>query len=159
MGFRSGVGMAGAVMLALLAGCSGMNAKTGDSAERIARQPLKDVGALKETPEKLLEEAQKAPYSLAGVRTCVQLRNEIARYDAVLGPDVDDVDEHGEPLPGRLAEAGASSIVNSLIPLRGLVREATGAAQADRRMRAAIVAGMARRAFLKGNAEAKGCKR
>lgn len=132
--------------------------KVEDRAERVARQPLKDIGILKEKPEELLMEAQKAPYSLAGVRTCTQLKREIARYNEALGPDVDDVDDKGEPLAGRLTEAGAASVVNSLIPLRGLVREATGAASADRRQRAAIVAGVARRAFLKGNAAAKGCR-
>lgn len=130
----------------------------GKRAERVVRQPLKDVGIIKEKPEDLLLEAQKAPYSLAGLRTCVQLRREIARYNEALGPDVDDVDDKGDPLAGRLTEAGASSVVNSIIPLRGLVREATGAASADRRQRAAILSGMARRAFLKGNATAKGCR-
>jgi hypothetical protein len=76
----------------------------------------------------------------------------------VLGPDVDAVDEHGDALPTRLAEAGAKSIVNALIPFRGLVREASGAAEADRKFRMMVAAGMARRGYLKGVAGMRKCK-
>lgn len=151
------IGVLGVALVAL-GGCVSTGSKADNAAERVASQPLKDVGALKVEPEALLKQAQKAPYSLAGIKTCTGFVREIHRLNAVLGPDVDDVDENGDPMAGRLAEAGAASIVNSLIPLRGLVREATGAAAADRRQRAAIVAGVARRAFLKGNARARGCK-
>ena len=49
-------------------------------------------------------------------------------------------------------------IVNSLIPFRGLVREVTGAAPAERRLQAAIGAGLARRGYLRGLAETRHCK-
>ena len=56
----------------------------------------------------------------------------------------------------KIAEAGGKTIVNSLIPFRGLVREVSGAAPAQRRLNAAIDAGYARRGFLRGLAKAKG---
>jgi hypothetical protein len=126
--------------------------------EGIARQPFKDIGVMRENPPEILREAQAAPYTLAGIRTCRDLQREIGRLDVVLGPDVDEADERGEALPARLADAGARTLLNTLIPFRGLVREATGAAEADRRLRNMVTAASARRGFLKGHARARGCR-
>ena len=49
-------------------------------------------------------------------------------------------------------------MVNSLIPFRGIVREVSGAAPAERRLAAAIDAGFARRGFLRGVLSARGCR-
>lgn len=127
-------------------------------AEGVVRQPFKDVGLMRENPPQILIDAQRAPYSLAGLRGCADYRREIARLAEVLGPDIDETDDKSEPLPGRLAEAGARTVVNALIPFRGLVREASGAAEADRRFRIMVAAGMARRGYLKGWAQARGCR-
>ncbi|MGQ5702428.1 hypothetical protein ACUJ46_10300 [Sandaracinobacteroides sp. A072] len=127
-------------------------------AEGVVRQPFKDIGALKENPPEILLDSQRAPYSLNGIRTCRDVRLAIGQLDEVLGPDVDATDERGDPLPGRLAEAGARSVVNSLIPFRGLVREATGAAESDRRFRTMVAAATARRGFLKGYAQGRACR-
>lgn len=129
-----------------------------EKAEGVVRQPIKDVGLMRENPPEVLRDAQKAPYSLAGLKSCTDLRRAIGELDVVLGPDVDAVDEQGDALPARLAEAGAKSIVNMLIPFRGLVREASGAAEADRKFRMMVAAGMARRGYLKGVAEQRKCK-
>jgi len=48
--------------------------------------------------------------------------------------------------------------VNSFIPFRGILREVSGASEHQRRIRAAIQAGLARRGFLKGVGETHGCK-
>lgn len=126
-------------------------------AEGVVRQPFKDVGLMRENPPEILRDAQRAPYSLAGIKTCQDIRRTIGQLDDVLGPDVDQVDEQGDALPGRLAEAGAKSIVNALIPFRGLVREASGAAEADRKFRIMVAAGVARRGYLKGIAFTRKC--
>jgi hypothetical protein len=126
-------------------------------AEGVVRQPFKDVGLMRENPPEILRDAQRAPYSLAGIKTCNDIRQTIVQLDDVLGPDVDQVDEQGDALPGRLAEAGAKSIVNALIPFRGLVREASGAAEADRKFRIMVAAGVARRGYLKGIAHTRKC--
>ena len=105
----------------------------------------------------ILRDAQRAPYSLAGISRCDDFRRSIRELDIYLGPDVDAVDEKGDALYERLAEAGAKSVVNAFIPFRGLVREATGAAEADRRFRTMVAAGMARRGFLKGIARERKC--
>ncbi len=129
-----------------------------DKAEGVVRQPIKDIGLMREAPPEVLRDAQKAPYSLAGLKSCKDLQRAIADLDMALGPDVDAVDDQGEALPTRLAEAGAKSIVNALIPFRGLVREASGAADADRKLRMMVAAGMARRGYLKGVAHGRKCK-
>lgn len=129
-----------------------------DSAEEVARQPLEDVGVMKDKIPPILLNAEKAPYSIRGISTCTQYRKAVRDLDAVLGPDVDAVDAKGRPVAGRLAEAGAKSVVGSLIPFRGLVREVSGAASNDRKVAAAYVTGVARRSYLKGRAAARGCK-
>lgn len=131
--------------------------RIGRKAESIARQPMLDVGLMRENPPEVLKDAQKAPYTLAGLKRCQDLKRAIGELDVVLGPDVDAVDERGDALPERLAEAGAKSIVNSLIPFRGIVREATGAAEADRKFRMMVASGMARRGYLKGVARERKC--
>ena len=59
---------------------------------------------------------------------------------------------------GRLAEAGGKAVVNSIIPFRGLVREVSGAAPAQRQLNAAIDAGLARRGYLRGVARGRNCR-
>ncbi len=113
---------------------------------------------MKEEAPAILLAARADPYGLSGLRQCRDFRRAIGELDEILGYDVDATGPEGEPLPGRLAEAGAKAVVSSLIPFRGLVREATGAASTDRELREVLVAGTARRSFLKGYAKARGCK-
>jgi hypothetical protein len=56
--------------------------------------------------------------------------------------------------PGRVAQ----SVVGSLIPFRGVIREISGANAHDRALREAVIAGVARRSFLKGIGQARGCR-
>ena len=86
------------------------------------------------------------------------LAAEVANLNGVLGPDYVVGNEYKENRAGKLAEAGGKTIINSIIPFRGLVREVTGAAPADRAMNAAVDAGLARRGFLRGVHLKQGCK-
>jgi hypothetical protein len=52
----------------------------------------------------------------------------------------------------------AQSVVGSLMPFRGIVREISGANDQRRKVQAAIEAGYARRAFLKGVGQERGCR-
>jgi len=126
-------------------------------AEAVARQPLKDVGLMRENPPEVLRDAMRAPYTLNGIRRCADIQRAIGQLDDVLGADIDAISDTSEILPSRLAEAGIRSVVNTLIPFRGLVREASGAAEADRKFRVMVAAGMARRGFLKGVAHERRC--
>lgn len=132
--------------------------ETGKKAGEIATQPVRDVGAQKIDIPIPIQEAATAPYSLAGLRTCGQLNDAIFALNGVLGPDYGGPVTTHENKAGKLAEAGGKTIVNTIIPFRGLVREVSGAAPAERRLDAAIKAALARRGFLRGVATARKCK-
>lgn len=124
-------------------------------AQRIARQPGRDIGLAKKDIPALLVAARANAYTLTGLRTCTQFRGAVAQLDAVLGPDID-----AQPTKTgiNLGNAANDAIWGTVIPFRGLIREATGAAGNDRRYLAATIAGYTRRGFLKGTAKAKGCR-
>lgn len=132
---------------------------TGKMAEDVVTQPVEDVGIdKKEIPENLLR-IQEKPYSLVGIKTCAQIRSAIGDMDAVLGEDLDVVneaslDEKRKNTAGRVG----GIIVNSIIPFRSIVREISGAAPQQRRYNAAVYAGVVRRSFLKGVGLQRGCK-
>lgn len=150
---------AAAIALISASAATAQQPRNGEErAEAIISQPLKDIGIMSDKAPELLVAASKAPYSLAGLRNCRDYLRAIAELTEVLGPDLDVVDEDGRPVVGKLAEAGGKAVVTSLIPLRGLVREVTGAAASDRALARAVASGGARRAFLKGYAKGRGCK-
>lgn len=124
----------------------------------IGSQPARDVGMSKREIPPILEKAFSDPYSLKGLKTCKALASEVTQLNAVLGADYSVGNEYKENRAGKLAEAGGKTIINSIIPFRGLVREVTGAAPADRHMNAVVDAGLARRGFLRGVHLKQGCK-
>jgi hypothetical protein len=125
---------------------------------QIASQPARDVGAAKTKIPPVLVAAHQDPYSLAGLKTCSQIKGAISGLTTALGPDFMVGNETKEDRPGKLAEAGGKTVVNALVPFRGLVREISGAAPAQRRLEAAIDAGFARRGFLRGVAYSRKCR-
>jgi hypothetical protein len=131
---------------------------TGKAAGDIAMQPARDVGARKITVPVPIQQAAASPYSLKGLRTCKQLSQAVFELNDVLGPDYDGAVTTHENKAGKLAEAGGKTIVNTIIPFRGLVREISGAAPAERRLNADIRAAFARRGFLRGVATARKCR-
>lgn len=131
---------------------------TVNKAGEIVSQPVRDVGASKREIPSVLEGASENPYATTGVRTCSQIATAMKDLNEVLGPDYVAGSSAKENKAGKLAEAGGKTVVNTLIPFRGLVREISGAAPAERRYNAALDAGLVRRGFLRGLAFAKGCK-
>lgn len=132
--------------------------ETRKKALDIGSQPARDVGMSKRDIPPILQKAYDDPYSLKGLKTCKALAAEVTNLNGVLGPDYVVGNEYKENRAGKLAEAGGKTIINSIIPFRGLVREVTGAAPADRAMNAAVDAGLARRGFLRGVHLKQGCK-
>jgi hypothetical protein len=130
--------------------------KTSKDAQDIVSQPAKDVGAQKTKIPPLLIEVSRNPYGTRGTATCGQISAAIADLNLVLGPDF----SASPPTPEKrnLGKAGGQAVVNSLIPLRGLVREVSGAGPAERRLAAAVDAGIARRGFLHGLQRGRGCR-
>ncbi len=121
----------------------------------VAATPMTDLNLRKGEIPPILTAAVEQVYTLAGLTTCQQLAAAIGELDAVLGDDLDTPKE-GErrTTPGRLAQ----SVVGSFIPFRGIIREVSGANSKQRELQAAIQAGVARRSFLKGYGQAKGCR-
>lgn len=124
-------------------------------ASEVAKTPLRDLNIdARDIPE-VLQTAARDPYALTGLDSCNALVTDIAALDQVLGADYDIADDNGNDRlsQGRIGQ----SVVGSILPFRGIVREVTGAASNDRELRAAYTAGMVRRAFLKGVGLGRGC--
>ncbi len=131
---------------------------TVNRAGKIVVQPAHDVGIAKTEIPPVLAKAAADPYSVEGLANCAQLTTAIKQLNSALGTDFTTARQRRENRAGKIAEAGGRSIVNALIPFRGVVREITGAAPAQRRLNAAIEAGYARRGFLRGIHYARRCR-
>lgn len=117
--------------------------------------PASDLNLKKDTIPPLLLTAHERPYTLVGLRRCPEIAAAVGELDAVLGPDVDlPVEARNRMTAGRVAQAA----VGSFIPFRGLIREISGANEQERKIQTAVQAGVARRAYLKGVGEARGCR-
>ncbi|QDZ09225.1 hypothetical protein FPZ24_13895 [Sphingomonas panacisoli] len=125
-----------------------------DEAGKIVSQPARDIGAAKTKIPPVLERAAENPYTLSGLGTCGAMASKLGELDQALGPDFDDGPQKGD----SLAKVGGKAVVNSLIPFRGVVREISGAAAADRALAAATDAGIAQRGFLRGVYQTRGCR-
>ncbi|WP_159978124.1 MULTISPECIES: hypothetical protein [unclassified Novosphingobium] len=122
----------------------------------VAKTPINDlnVGRDGEIPA-LLVKATAEPYAMAGLGKCRQIAGAIQELDEVLGPDIDlPQAERDRISAGRVGKW----VVASFIPFRGLIREVSGANAQDRKVNAAIQAGLTRRGYLKGLGQAKGCR-
>jgi hypothetical protein len=124
-------------------------------AKDVAMTPLSDLNLRKGEIPQLLLDAQEDPYTLAGLARCPQIAAAVGELDAVLGDDIDvaQANRH-RTSAGRVAQ----SVAGSFIPFRGVIRELSGANSQERKVQAAIYAGTARRAFLKGVGQQRGCR-
>ena len=144
------------IMAPALAGCATAPSPPGGppgAIDTAISQPFHDIGLVNRPVPATLAGALAAPYE-PPARDCTALRAEIAALDRQLGEDVD------RPVVGGLNAttllAGALGGVIGL-PYRGVIREVTGAARRDRTMARAVLAGVARRGFLKGLALSWDC--
>lgn len=147
-----------AAMGLLAASVAAQTPPNENKAERIITQPVRDVGLSKRQIADVLQAARENPYSTTGLRRCGDIDREVQALNAVLGPDFDTAGRDKQDVAENLATAGAEGVINSFIPFRGLIREVTGAASQDRRYQAAVIAGSARRGFLKGIAQHRRCR-
>ena len=122
----------------------------------VVTTPANDLNLRRNEIPALLFAAQEKPHDLKDLKRCAALASAVGELDAVLGEDIDlpGDDSRDGPSAGRLAVWA----VGSFIPFRGAIREISGANAHQRRMQEAIRAGFARRAFLKGVGEARGCR-
>jgi hypothetical protein len=124
------------------------------SAGDVAATPAVDLNLKHTEIPALLTAALEEPYSLTGLGSCRRLAAAIGELDGVLGDDVDMPAEDGKRVrPGQVAR----SVVRGFIPFGGVIREISGANGHERQLQTAIASGVARRSFLKGTGQARGC--
>lgn len=125
------------------------------TARDVAITPIRDLNLAKDPIPDILLEAQNDPYATTGLRRCRDYIGAVESLDAVLGPDFD----LGPPGGRNLSVGGvAREVVGAFIPFRGVIRELSGANKQEQLFQDAIVAGVARRSFLKGMGLKLGCK-
>lgn len=141
--------------------------KPGDDVAREAvetlERPLRDTNLKPREIPPVLARAARAPYSTSGLGNCRQIAAEVRALDRVLGEDVDVMraqtdDDSPARIAGRAGVGALGEFIGGIVPVRPLVREVTGAREADIAYRRAVAAGTARRGFLKGLGSARGCK-
>ena len=128
-------------------------------AQDVARSPLSDLNVRKKDVPVVLEAAMARPYDMGGIKSCKGLMTAIMDLDVALGDDIDVATGEKSDMEnvGNSAGAIAKSVIGSFIPFRGVIREVSGANAQDRLWNKALYAGTARRAFLKGIGEQRGC--
>lgn len=128
-------------------------------AEDVAMSPLSDLNVRKKNVPVVLDMAMAKPYDLAGIKSCKGLTTAIMDLDVALGDDIDVATGEKTDMEtvGNSAGAIAKSVLGSFIPFRGVVRELSGANAQEKLWDRALYAGTARRAFLKGMGEQRGC--
>lgn len=129
------------------------------TAEDVVTKPLADVNLKKDEIPPILIAARENAYTTAGLRTCPALQEEVRRLDMVLGDDIDVAQDKslGEKRGNAVGNI-AKSVIGSLIPFGGVIREISGANENQRQWQIAMYAGSVRRAYLKGIGAQKGCR-
>jgi hypothetical protein len=131
-----------------------------DALERAATRPLRDLNIVKPKVAPELAAMMSDPYDIKALKGCRQLNAEVHRITGLIGPDVDDpslATKKGRQ-PVEMLFDSAEGITGSLIPGQGLIRQLTGASNAAREAAAARLAGMLRRAHVKGVMTARRCR-
>ena len=156
---------------AVLAGCASISQGSGSNLMENAgselqgalTQPFNDFNLVRtEIPEKLAQ-VRDAPYAKPVPGDCNDLAAQVLELDRLLGPDLQgEPGAAGKPLVSReaaeqAARDAARDAASSWIPFRGAVRYVTGAERHARAVKEATVAGIVRRAYLKGLREALQC--
>jgi len=149
------IGLALAALVTSPAFAQDKQQSTAERAGDIAEQPAKDVGAVKTKIPPVLQQAAAAPYSLSGLSKCARIADAFDELGEALGPDF--VQGVGRKKSRKVKVTG-DTVAGLIVPFRGLVREVSGAASAQRELNAAVDAGFARRGFLRGVYQTRGCK-
>lgn len=145
------------LMVSACATASGSDGRDGDkSSQTAAGRPQGSSDAMvsgdggglgisgPKTPA-ALQALVAAPYALPSPPDCAILAREIADLDQILGPDVDAVAASRDPTGEAFGSAA-----RGVIPYRWVMRLMTQAGRRDRELRLAVLAGTARRGYLKG---------
>lgn len=127
--------------------------------------PLSDLNLVRTTIPVILISAQKAPYAVKENDTCASHIAELEALNEVLGTDLDELKyddkgnliEQGGAALGDAAVGALRGVTEGVIPFRSWLRKLTGAERYAKDVAAASMAGLVRRAFLKGVVKTKSC--
>lgn len=127
--------------------------------------PLSDLNLVRTSIPVILISAQKAPYALKETDSCETHLAELDALNDVLGPDLDELRyddkgnliEQGGAALGDAAVGALRGVTEGVIPFRSWIRKLTGAERYAKDVAAASMAGLVRRAFLKGVVKMKTC--
>jgi hypothetical protein len=125
------------------------------SMESAAETPLRNANLVRQSIPPAVQAAMDAPYARPRPLTCKGIATEVAALDRALGPDFD---AGGGQSDTRLMPSALKVAANTLIPFQGALRFVSGAEAHDRKVIRAIIAGSARRSYLKGLGEARRCQ-
>lgn len=140
---------------------AGMESRVGDA----IATPFSDLNLVRTEVPAILQQARKTAYAKPENPNCDSLAKEIHNLDVVLGADLDTIrvdakgnvlDKGGEEL-GNAAVGALKSFTSGIVPFRSWIRRLSGADRHEREVGAAGVAGIVRRAYLKGIAQASNC--
>ena len=145
----------------LLAACTTPHKQPG-LAEAVTT-PLADLNLMRAQVPAVLVEARDRPYRLPIRSDCADLQGELHALDQALGPDLD-ATASSEAIQDKLGRAAGNAALKAVrrsaedaLPMRGWIRKLSGAERRDEQINAALKAGTARRAFIKGMLYAHGC--
>lgn len=139
-----------------------MDARVGDA----IATPFSDLNLVRTEVPAILQQARKTAYAKPENMSCESLKKEVHDLDMVLGADLDTirVDAKGSVLDRGAEEIGNATVgalksfTAGVIPFRSWIRKLSGADRREREVGAAGVAGIIRRAYLKGIAQASNCQ-
>ena len=137
--FRPGVLIAGGFTLSL----AGL-ALCGPATAQLKPGSQQGLGLTGASIPPILQQVRADPYRMPAAPICASIDEEMAKLDAVMGPEVDKLKTD------RSVADRAAGYVRGMIPYHGVVRFLTGADGKDRELQAAASAGYARRGFLHG---------
>lgn len=154
--------------LAALTACASVSSNSSDTVDTTSEglgeavlSPLEDVN-IKRDEIPIVLRGLLGPYPLEAPESCTAIAAHVRDLNAALGPDEDDPEAQEDESLGEKAGEGTLSVISSaasdIIPFRSVVRYATGATAHEAKVRAAYERGIARRAYLKGIGQIRGCE-
>ncbi len=131
----------------LAAACLGAAAMAGTpaAAQQVKEGSQSGLGITGAEVPPLLKDIKADPYKAPGAPICATVPLEIQQITDLIGPDIDAQNDKETSLVSKGAD-----LARGMVPYRGVVRFVTGANKKDQELHDAVVAGYARRGFLRG---------
>lgn len=144
-----------AAIAAMAAGCLGSAAHADPLQPQGQGQNQFDLGLTGPSIPDILQKAKADTYAAPADPVCQSVPAELDTLNGVLGPDADQAEIKRSNTTKATKWVGGA--VRGLIPHRDVIRFLTGAGKKDDRLRDAVLAGWARRGYLKGLAKTLDC--